>query len=134
MRARQNYLLQQYKETQLTLSDQVISDIQKAWIGFAQSKIMSSPALESALKGVNGEQLLTENYARFKELVLQNQAELAASVGEKFSMYMKSIEKTQVALDNARHTLKTGKCDKETVDGLIDDVSDIIVAYLDKMV
>jgi hypothetical protein len=127
-------LLQQFKDAQSALAQPVIDQVQTAWIQYVKSKIISAPALQKALDGQDVDRLLVEEYARFRDILLQNQPQVAASVGEKFTMIMAAIEKSRVALENARQALRQNVSDKSAVEGFIDDVQDVLVTHLDKMV
>ncbi|KAI8618532.1 tRNA synthetases class I (C) catalytic domain-containing protein [Chytriomyces sp. MP71] len=120
--ARSNYLFNQKKNAQSTLTQESISEVTEAWNEFiADPKKL-------------GKYLPDVNVAKFAQLVEIYEAGQGPSFNDepKFTMWMRAAIAADKAINDARVTLKAGKASKEASDALFDVVKDVYAPALDK--
>ncbi|KAJ2720455.1 cysteinyl-tRNA synthetase [Coemansia sp. Benny D115] len=129
LRARQGYLLQQYRSKNTVLTEQVIDDASSAFFLFVGSKFKDLGAFEGL-----GSPIVTD--ADWKTLVAtvgDKPDPKIAEVDEKFPMNYKAARSAFDAICVARTELAGGKTSQAEVDALVDSCESVLSLWLDKL-
>lgn len=85
LRARQQYLFENYKKETTELSETVIQQTKEAWLEFAQAKLKK---LDAALVS-----LATSNWTEFRNKMTPEEVAKAVILDEKFKMFYSALVK-----------------------------------------
>ncbi|KAG8931240.1 hypothetical protein FRC02_003014 [Tulasnella sp. 418] len=133
IRARQNHLLDNLRQTSTALTQELVSQVIEAWDAFFTSKLLKSipnvplPATESPEDlQASWDQI---NDKEKSDVEWWNSAKAA---DEKFTLNVASLRSTQAGLIAAIEALKSGDSSQEQAQVLIDASKDVLASYLDK--
>ena len=128
LRARQNFLLAEYKRQATSLAD-IVMETERAWMNYAAKTLFESSVISS---GVPMEQLRTE-FKRYQAVLEKNKEQVAKDVGEKFILHCSTIEVVYEALEKAQALLDGKKGSAEHAQQLVESAKDVLAPYLDKL-
>lgn len=129
LRARQNHLVERFREQHKALTPDLLDGILSSWLSYVQSKV--SKGLPNGEKPAPGaEQESWPNLvARFQD---KSWKQDCLKRDEKFEMHFTAANKTFTAIQSSREALKNGQCGEEAAHALVDESRDIIALTLDK--
>lgn len=122
LRARQNFLVEEFKKKSENLSEDLVNEVRRAWVEYAESTVLDSNIMHEIR-----ESGLSSNFLKYQELVEKNKSLLEKEIGEKFSLYCKTIEKVHAELENV--SASSGRL--ETAAEFISECKDVLAPYLD---
>ncbi|KAI8147700.1 tRNA synthetases class I (C) catalytic domain-containing protein [Fennellomyces sp. T-0311] len=123
LRARQQYLFSNLKESTQQLDGALVHQVEKAWNDYAVSKL-------AAVKGAAG--CATSDWNGFVIKMTPKELAKAVVVDEKFKMHFTALQASRAAIDAAKVALAQGNTDKQSADALLDSSQDIVSLSLDK--
>ncbi|ORZ26022.1 cysteinyl-tRNA synthetase [Absidia repens] len=123
IRARQQYLFNNLKQSTQQLDSALIGTVEEAWTAYASSKLEKVPgATESALK----------DWTSFYASMTPEETAKAILLDEKFKMTMTSLQTSRSAITSATKSLAENDNSKAAADSLLDASQDILSVLLDK--
>ncbi|KAJ3532214.1 hypothetical protein NM688_g7456 [Phlebia brevispora] len=131
IRARQNYLVDKFREKQTALTPELVEIITRSWDNYVQSKV--AKGLPDEVKPIKGQEA-----AAWPELAnsFQNREwkQECLRRDEKFEMHFTAANRTFAALQDARTNLARDQNSQDAAHALIDASKDILALTLDKEV
>ncbi|KAI9497931.1 tRNA synthetases class I (C) catalytic domain-containing protein [Zychaea mexicana] len=123
LRARQQYLFNNLKNSTESLNNELIERVEKYWNDYATSKL-------SAVKGAASE--ATSDWTAFVAMMTPEALAKAVLVDEKFKMHFTALQASRAAIDVAKCALAQGNNAKQSAEVLLDTSQDIVSLALDK--
>ncbi|KAF7728406.1 hypothetical protein EC973_006214 [Apophysomyces ossiformis] len=117
IRARQQYLFDQLKQSVSKLDDNLIKQLDEAWTEYAQAKLGKID--ENAAK----------DWPAFVQKMTPEEVAKAVLIDEKFKMHFTALDISHAAIQEAK---KSGNTTRQVADEVLEKSRDIISAYLDK--
>ncbi|KAI9308617.1 cysteinyl-tRNA synthetase [Cunninghamella echinulata] len=123
LRARQQYLFNNFKKDTKQLDNDLIKLVEESWVAYAKSKLEKVPgASDSAIK----------DWATFEKSMTPEEVAKALVLEEKFKMVLSALRASYVAIENAKKALAQNENSKDNAGLLLDASQDIVANYLDK--
>ncbi|KAI8988022.1 cysteinyl-tRNA synthetase [Mycotypha africana] len=123
LRARQQYLFENMKKETNELNEQLIKQLEEAWLEFANAKLKKLDSAHVALA--------TSNWTEFSQKMTPEEIAKAVVLDEKFKMIFTALNTSYLAIQNAKSNLQKGTKSKEAAEELLDASQDIVSAWLD---
>ncbi|OAX37915.1 hypothetical protein K503DRAFT_719061, partial [Rhizopogon vinicolor AM-OR11-026] len=129
VRARQNHLFSQFRDSATTLSTDLLSQVNEAWGSYVRENV--SKGLPDEEKPSQGEE--ETRWPRIAELAQDGSRKLEClKRDEKFDMYFTAANRTLAALETARQALSANQINGDTALRLVDESRDILASALDE--
>ncbi|CAO3616943.1 unnamed protein product [Cunninghamella echinulata] len=123
LRARQQYLFNNFKKDTKQLDTNLIKFVEESWIAYAKSKLEKVPgASESAIK----------DWTAFEKSMTPEEVAKALILEEKFKMVLSALKASYIAIENAKKAVAQNENSKDNAGLLLDASQDIVANYLDK--
>ncbi|KAJ3563550.1 hypothetical protein NP233_g8870 [Leucocoprinus birnbaumii] len=128
LRARQNYLFDNFRSDSTTLSADLLATVLEAWIDFVKSRV--NKGLPDDQKFVDGNEEAT--WPKLSELIQRSEwKQECLKRDEKFDMHFTAANRSLSAIQKAREQLQSGIVSLEAAQRLLDESKDILALALD---
>ncbi|KAG1736026.1 tRNA synthetases class I (C) catalytic domain-containing protein [Suillus lakei] len=129
VRARQNHLFSQFRNSATALSADLVSQVSEAWGSYVRENV--SKGLPDEEKPSRGEEEV--RWPRIDGLARDQSRKLEClKRDEKFDMHFTAANRTLAAIEAARHSLSANQSSGDTALSLVDESRDILASALDK--
>lgn len=129
VRARQNYLFSQFRNSATALSADLLSQVSEAWGSYIRENV--SKGLPDEEKPSRGDEEV--RWPQIAGLARdQNRKLECLKRDEKFDMHFTAADRALAAIEAARHALSANQSSGDTALRLIDESRDILASALDK--
>ncbi|KAJ1978597.1 cysteinyl-tRNA synthetase [Dimargaris verticillata] len=123
LRARQNYLVQQWMATDHSqLTEKTVQEVEDALVAFIATNLLPTAT-----------QLTDWTDAAKAQLTATAASTMATATPSKLPMHLKTVDAAQQALLAARQALATGRVDHTQVQGLAEQSRDVLAPWLDAL-
>ncbi|EKM54728.1 uncharacterized protein PHACADRAFT_258757 [Phanerochaete carnosa HHB-10118-sp] len=131
IRARQNHLIERFRQQQKTLTPGLLDIVLTSWTSYVHAKVAKGlPESERPASGSEQDtwpHLVSRFQSEDKSWKLE-----CLKRDEKFEMQFTAANKAYNAIQNSRQALQNGQAGEETAQALVDESRDILALTLDK--